>query len=154
MYATADDVRSVVARDPMQPFTAATLSNEAITADLVNAQGEVDGRLRERYTVPFGAGGVPSLVKAITIDIAAYLVWLRYYQNTEMPPSDAMMARYGRAMKLLCEIADGGIDLDAGGVVLPSTGGGLGAPINPYEGAMFGLPDFRLGYGRCDRRWV
>jgi len=99
--------------------------------------------------LPF-AEPFPALLKSLTIDIAAYLAGLNWYQETELLGSDPLALRYARAIALLKDIACGEIDLDTGdgGPPAPDSLGGMGRPINPYTGTLFGLPDFGLGYGR------
>lgn len=154
MYATAADVRLVVARDPFRGQSAANLQDDQINQQIANAQAEVDGRLRRRYTVPFLAP-IPALVTAVTVDIAAYLVALTYYQETELLADDPLMQRYNRAIQLLKDVTCGDIDLDAGDGALPGpdTGGGMGKPVNSYTGSLFGPCDFGLGPGWGSQSW-
>lgn len=147
-YATVDDVTSAVARDVFrQDRTPASLDDDQIAAAIDNAQSQVDGYLRGSYETPFGPP-VPALVKALTVDIAAYLAGLTYYQETELLVSDPLALRYARAMALLADISMGKIQLDSGDGGEPAldADSGIGAPINAYEGSMFGLRDFGLGY--------
>lgn len=154
MYATATDVRLAVARDPSKAHSAASLSDDQVNQAIEDAQSQVDGYLRRRYVVPFG-DPVPALAKSLVIDIAAYLAGLNWYQETELLADDPLALRYARAMALLKDIQCGEIDLDAGdgGLPAPDASGGMGAPINPYTGSLFGLSDFGLGYGCGNRGW-
>jgi phage gp36-like protein len=154
VYATANDVRLAVARDPSRPNSTADLGDDQLNEAIENAQSQIDGYLRGRYTLPFEEP-YPALVKSLTIDIAAYLAGLNWYQETELLASDPLALRYARAIALLKDISVGDIDLDTGdgGGPAVDSGGGLGAPINPYSGSMFGLSDFGLGYGCGDRGW-
>jgi phage gp36-like protein len=148
VYATADEVRSAVARDPNKPTgTAASLEDEQLDEHIVNAQAEVDGTLRGRYTTPMVP--CPEMVKQITIDIASYVATLSYREGKDLTVQDPVSLRYTRAQRLLARIADGTIDLDAGdgGAAQPSTVGGLGAPINANP-RLFALSDFDLGVQR------
>lgn len=131
-YATSDDVRSAVARDPDKTAgTAASMEDVELDLAVRNAQAEVDARLRGRYTVPLAP--CPELVRNIVIDVAAYLATLVYRQGKDLSAFDPVVLRYDRAQKLLKQIADGLADLDLGdgGAVAPDTAGGVGAPINP-----------------------
>lgn len=143
-YATADDVRSAVARDPLKATgTAALLEDDAINAEIGNAQAEVDAKLRNRYPLPLET--VPTLVKAITVDIGAYLATLVYYQGKDLADDDPVVRRYKRAKCLLDDIATGKADLDTGDGDSPApSGGGFGAPINPNVGRLFSGSDFGL----------
>ena len=153
-YATVTDVRLAVARDPSKPNSTAELSDDQLGEAIENAQSQVDGYLRGRYTVPF-LDPVPALAKSLVIDIAAYLAGLNWYQETELLGTDPLALRYARAIALLKDISMGDIDLDTGdgGGPAPDSAGGMGSPINQYSGSMFGMSDFGLGYGRCDRGW-
>lgn len=158
MYATAGDVRSAVARNLDRLDYTSSLDDFQFEQQIANAQAEVDGRLRGRYSVPFDNlelyEAVPALVVAITTDIAAYLSTLTYYQETELLADDPLTLRYNRAIMLLKDIAMGDIDLDVGdGAGVAPDIGGLGPPVNPYTGSMFGLSDFGLGYGCGDQGW-
>lgn len=157
-YATAEEVRSVVARDQNRPGgTAARLENEPIDAQIADAQAEVDSRLAGRYAVPF-TGEVPALVKVITVDIAAYLATILYLQSRDFPDGDPMVRRYERAQKLLDALHDGTADLvdpdgPTGPAAAPESTSSIGEPVNPYAGVMFGMSDFGLGYGRDRGCW-
>lgn len=154
MYATANDVRLAVARDPSRPNSTADLGDDQLDEAIENAQSQIDGYLRGRYTLPFEEP-YPALVKSLTIDIAAYLAGLNWYQETELLASDPLALRYARAMALLKSVACGEIELDAGdgGAAMTDSGNNMGAPINRYDGTMFGLSDFGLGYGCGNRGW-
>jgi len=154
VYATANDVRLAVARDPSRPNSTADLGDDQLDEAIENAQSQIDGYLRGRYTLPFEEP-YPALVKSLTIDIAAYLAGLNWYQETELLASDPLALRYARAMALLKSVACGEIELDAGdgGAAMTDSGNNMGAPINRYDGTMFGLSDFGLGYGCGNRGW-
>ena len=146
-YTTAFDVRAVVARHPYSRGSAAELSDEQINDAISNAQSQVDGYLRRRYTVPF-ADPIPALAVSLTVDIAAYLAGLNWYQETELLKDDPLALRYERAVALLKDIQAGEIDLDDGDGGAPDadTSGAMGTPRNRYTGQLFGLRSFGLGY--------
>ena len=75
--------------------------DEAISA----AQGEVDGYLAERYTVPLSP--VPPLVKAACEDIAIY----NLYSRTQDEIPESRKTRYAGAVRLLEKLASGAISL-------------------------------------------
>lgn len=146
MYASVDDVRAVLARNPGQvPNTAASLDDAAITSHITSAEAQVNGRISGRYTVPFTDADVPKLVADITRDIAAYLCDLTFRQGTDYESDrDPVVLRYQQAQQLLGQIATGAIDLpipDGDG----GEGGGLLVARNRYSGNLFGLSDFGLG---------
>lgn len=144
-YATERDVRVTVARNPERVRgTAAEMDDNEILAQLENAEAQVNGTLRGRYTIPFAAPA-PLLVKSIVIDIAAYLATLTYRQGRDLEPTDPINLRYVRAMKLLGDIACGSVDLDVGdGGEAGGSRGTIRPPHNPSP-KMFGLADFGLG---------
>ena len=151
MVAYADDqqVRLAVARDPQKPIgSAATLTPDQVQLAIDDAQAEVDGRLRSRYVVPFTAP-VPDLVVSITIDIAAYLVSLTFYQEKDMKDTDPAVRRYKRACCLLGDIAAGYVVLDADDTdsSSPSTAV-VGTPIDPH-GDGFLTCEFVPRHGGC-----
>lgn len=146
-YATTDDVRLVVARDQDKARSTAELGDDQLDAAIEDAQAQVDGYLRGSYETPFDP--VPALVKSLTVDIACYLAGLNYYQETELLASAPLALRYARAIALLTDISMGKIQLDNGDGGEPAldADSGIGQPINPYTGNLFGLSDFGLGLG-------
>jgi phage gp36-like protein len=153
VYATAADVRTVLARDTFDfEGNAAGLLDSTIESQVVAAQNEIDARLAGRYQVPFTTA--PAVVASITIDVAAYLCNLIYRESKDLTQEDPMVLRYQRAIRLLDDLSTGKADLPGGD---GSPGGGdLGAGVasvrNPYEGRLFGLETFGLGYGRSVSR--
>jgi phage gp36-like protein len=154
VYATPDDVRAVVARSTSAGAgtSASALSDPVLIEALASAEAEVDARLASRYGVPFADVAVPALVRSLTVDVAAYLATLTFRESTDLGQDDPIRLRFARAQDLLGQLAKG--DLDLPGVTADD---GSPAPagrprvLNTYEGRMFGLRDFGLGYGR-DRR--
>ena len=138
-YAEVDDVRLVVARDLNRPRnTAADMTDEHIQAALDSAQAEIDARLRHRYPTPFNP--VPSLVKQLTIDIAAYVATINFRQERVLQDGDATVRMYNRACCLLDDLSKGDASLDVGdgsGDPAPSTASGMGRPISPAVGPLF-----------------
>lgn len=132
-YATPDQVRMAVARDPDKPVgSAATLGVDQLQQVISEAQAEVDGRLRPRYVVPFTAP-VPGLVQSLTVDIAAYLAGLTFYQEKDMKDTDPIVRRYTHACCILKDIASGFVVLDVGGAeLLTPTTSWYGVPIAPH----------------------
>lgn len=151
MYATVPQVVGILSRTgevppaPAIPTTAASLSEAQITAAIVSAQAEVDGKLTARYAVPL-QDPVPTIISDITADIAQYLADLTWRQGKDYESAqDPVLLRYNRAQSLLNQIITGQIDLP------PGTGGPISQPgavfsiVQPYEGKMFTLGDFDLG---------
>jgi phage gp36-like protein len=153
LYASAEDVRVVVARNPTRyRGTAAEMDDNEINYALEQAEAEVNGRLRQRYTIPFPTP-VPLLVKSIVTDIAAYRATLTYRQNRDLEPTDPIALRYRDSRQLLAQIADGNLDLDSGdgGSAVTSTGS-IGRPVNRNQGNLFRSEDFGLSWRNRTRR--
>lgn len=125
------------------------MDDDAIELQIRDAQTEVDGRLRGRYSVPFGSWpGCPELIHNVVVDTAAYLATLTYRRGKDLTPNDPIVLRYNRARDLLKCIANGDVDLDTGGdgdTPAPMTAGGLGAPINPVGSDLL-TSGYRIGY--------
>jgi phage gp36-like protein len=142
-YVTPDEVRAAVTRDLNKlAGSTASMDNNQIQAAIDNAQAQVDGKLRRLYTVPFNP--VPSLVEAITLDIASYLATLNYRQEKEIPQTDPVVQRYNRAHDMLLCLAEGHLSLDLGdGSGIAPRINGIGRPIVPvtrmFTGRDFGL---------------
>lgn len=149
-YVTPNEVRSIVARDEEQyDSTAASLTDAQIEEAIDSATNEVEARLSGQYIVPFSLPpNTPPLVAEIVRDIAAWLADLTYRQDVDYTTgNEPMLLRYQRALDLLTRIETGAITLPGADTPeLPTTGSGTGQPINPYEGDMFRLKDFNLGY--------
>lgn len=145
-YCAPDDVRAVLTRDVSQPIgTAASLDDPELTEAISGAQQEVDAKLAVRYTVPFPDSNVPDLVVKLTRDIAAYLADLTYRQGKDYESDrDPVLLRYTRAQALLKDLSTGQADIE--GPTPPTTSGALYGH-QPFEGSMFGLDSFNLGYG-------
>lgn len=153
-YTTPEAVRGVLTRDSDDPDgTAATLDDPVIQAQIDAAQAEIDARLAGRYQTPF-TDTVPPLVASLTVDIAQYLANLVYRQSEDLAAEDPSVLRYQRAVQLLKDLGSGAADLPGeggGGDVTPS---GRATVRNPYEGNLFGLDTWGLGYRRrADRGW-
>lgn len=108
-YATVDEVRLVLTRDPLQTAgNAASLPDETIEGEITSAQQRVDGKLALRYAVPFPANSVPTLVRDITRDIAAYLSDLTFREVRDYGSDlNPVYLRYKDALGLLDSIAKG-----------------------------------------------
>lgn len=155
-YCTADDVRQVLARDITKASgTAATLLDvDVIDYHIGAAQAEVDGRLAGRYLVPFTT--VPALVKALTVDVAAYLATLTYRQSKSLEVDDPVRLRYQRSLDILKELSTGTMDLPVGQNPDGPQHTGAATVRNPYIGRLFGAEDFGLGWQpprRSPPRW-
>ena len=143
-YSTKEEVRLALAPngDPDGDLgTAAALSDEQIDNAITEADAQVDGRLSNRYSVPFD-GDPPALVKTLSQDIAAYLSTLTYQRTEPITDDHPVRLRYARALVILDQLAEGDIDLI--GATGPESLTGEAHVVNPYDGALFQLSDFAL----------
>lgn len=136
-YATTEEVRLAVSRDPDKTRGAAsTIREEALQLCLDMAQAEIDGRLRPRYIVPFEEGAVPELVRVLTIDIAAYHAGLTFYQEKDMKDNDPIVRRYKWACCILKDVVNGNVVINTdGSETTAATTSWYGAPVDPYGGS-------------------
>lgn len=140
-YATAEDVRRVLARDLQHvEGTAAELLDPQIELMIVAAQATIDQRLARRYAVPF-ADPVSASVNALAVAVAAYHSDLIHRQSVDQERADPVALRYRWAMQMIDRIANGEDDLP--GVSARASGA---YAINQYAPAMFSLEDVGLAY--------
>lgn len=95
------------------------LDRALIAAQLVHADGVIDGYVRARYPRRFVV--VPEVLAGIAHDIARYRLRAKGGQQTAM--NDAVQKQYDEAMRLLRDIADGRLALDTDGNGDPDLGG-------------------------------
>lgn len=113
-----------------------------LTRHLVDASDIIDSRIGRVHTVPI-SGEVPEIVAGLCVDIAAYRAWLSFMGSKDLTDDDPFVLRYRDAMALLKDIASG----DA--IIPPSPAEpGPGEPVafQQYDGHLFGMEDFGLGY--------
>lgn len=167
-YVTTRDVRVVLPRDLSRPGSTLPelFDDTEITRAIIDAQSEVEAKTGYTYD---SVDDVPEVLKGIIIDIATYILSIRYdaldttgslppegssgqtAQSAMQQPSHAsshpVVARWERAQALLQAIYNGH-------AVLPETPVGTvnrrthGAVFNTYEGNMFPMSDFGIGYER------
>ena len=167
-YVTARDVRVVLPRDLSRPGSTSPelFDDSEINRAILDAQSEVEAKTGFTYD---SVEDVPELLKGAIIDIATYILAIRYdalnisgnlpaegltsqtAQSAMQTPSHAsshpIVARWERAQALLQAIYNGH-------AVLPATPLGTisrrtrACVVNPYEGDLFTLDDFNLGYSR------
>lgn len=120
------------------PGSAAGLPSPALLDLIDEASARVNGRLAERYTVPFVDGSVPDLVKQITRDIAAYYAVLAANQGDPLPAGHPAVLRYQAAMSDLVALSNGSMTLtDADPTSPPDAVPGDAAVANLNDGCMF-----------------
>lgn len=151
-YLTPNELRAVLNPDGDNTDlgSAAGMSDTALQVALDDAQAEVDGKLAARTQVPL-ATPVPQLVRAIVVDIAAFLATLTARRGDPMGTDDPVRLRYERAAKLLDDIA-------AGRQPLPDPladrewPGQASAVVNGYDGQLLGPAD--AGMSLLGGQWV
>lgn len=82
-----------------------------VAAQLVHADGVIDGYVRARYPRRFVV--VPEVLAGIAHDIARYRLRAKGGQQSAM--SEAVQKQYDEAMRLLRDIAEGRLTLDVDG---------------------------------------
>ena len=134
-YATPDKVRNSLARIYIeQGGTGGALDDPVLVDFCAEADAEVDGRLRARYTVPLDPA--PLLIQRIAVSIACYLADLTFrevrdYQSQLNP----VLLRYQRAQDLLGKLVSGELDLPSTvpGPEDPAQSGGVVVQVYEYD---------------------
>lgn len=85
------------------------IDREKMAAELIHADGVIDGYVRARYPRVFII--VPEVLKGIAHDIARYRLRLVGGQQSSM--AEAVKTSFDEAMRLLRDIADGRLVLDS-----------------------------------------
>lgn len=160
-YCTPSDVRNALTPDGSaeDASTAANMTDEKINGQIVEATGTVRTRVASRYVIPTTTLEVANPddpdetwvyqiaaepVRSWTRNIAAYLSALSFRRNKDLSEFDPIYLRYIATMSTLDKVLKGDIDLD-----LPVVGGGSSdgvVVVNQYEGDLFSMDDFGLGY--------
>ena len=122
-YITYADVNASLAN--LEDLVPDTKDAEEWTAVwITRAEGEIDDRLRHRYTVPFTT--VPQIIKNIALDLTTYFLLRENYHQEDGQLNDWVKDYERRASDLLELISDGTIALestDTTGVAISSTTG-------------------------------
>lgn len=144
-YVTPTDVRGVLDSDGnLAQQTAASMNDGQIQTQINYAHSQVDAALRGTYVVPLSP--VPEIIVNICADIAAYLCDTGFRKNKPYTSAQQpILLRYARAMLLLTQIANGTYIIDANPLQIVDSGAGVA--LNRYNGSMFSLQDFNLGFG-------
>lgn len=138
VYLTPTELRVALSRDAQHPEgTAAEMSDAVLQLSIDAATAQIDARLYDRYITPF-PDPPPPLVVSMTTAIAAWLADLGYRQSVDSNSQDPVAKRYQWANEMISRLTNGtaalpGVPTHAQMVV-----------INPYEGQLFGLPEFDL----------
>lgn len=105
-YCTPADVRVVI---PLVDEQA--MSDTDMQVFITKAENLVNAKLRDTYLVPFDP--VPSIVTDVTAEYAAYLVYRTLFSQNSPNSSDYVKDLYDSAEKMLREISNGVLELDA-----------------------------------------
>lgn len=163
-YCTLRDVRAALTPGALatDKETAASFEDWQIADGIEEAEGIVNAHILARYTVPTGEVEVinpedpdetwvwvvaPSPVRGWTRDIAAWLVTLTHRKSKDIEEDDPVRLRYQMSLDMLIAIRDRKASLP--GSVFPPTDEDNVQGVyvqNLYEGNLFGLEDFNLGY--------
>lgn len=119
LYATVDDLRSVLEGTDGGTGTPAALNDAQLTLALTSAS--------TRISVYFGSvmdGSVPQAVPPdvfhdLTLDLAAFWAWKTYLKGKSIPATHPAFIAYQNAVKMLNDVRDGKLRLDpapAGGI--------------------------------------
>lgn len=139
-YATKQDLidrfgeTELIQRTDRTNVPPTTVDDDVVAQHLADAFGMIDGYVAKRYTLPLAT--VPASLRKAACDMA------RFYILAESA-SDGVRKAFDDAVKLLRDIADGRVQLDAGdGDEAPAQSGG---PTYEAPRAVFGdrgLSDF------------
>lgn len=111
-YATPEELRARLRALGPASRTAADLDDDKLDDAIEDAAAEIDAALTSRYQLPTDPEAqLPRLVKALTIDVAAYLSTLTARGSSDMSKDDPVALRYARAQKLLESVASGSMRL-------------------------------------------
>ena len=111
-YCSVQDVR-----DAYQMITADVYSNSAISIAISLVQAEIDGRIGQRYKVPF-TDSVPELIRAIAIELTmANIIDPMHGGDSLSREAPLSERKRKRATEILDGIATGRIALNGSGVI-------------------------------------
>lgn len=179
-YCTVRDVRNALTPDatnlPGERDTAASLADWQIDDAIQEAETILNSHVLPRYVV--GTEDVEQIVVAAdpeadpevfeetdtvtvakapirwwTRSIAAYYATLTFRKSKDIAEDDPVRLRYQAVMAHLRDVRDGRLDLP-GFVPSESSSSGEVTVVNQYEGKMFDLDDFSLGYGGSSPQYV
>ena len=138
------------ANQPSQ--TAADLPEPQLNDAIAEASSLVDSAIGGRYLTPVAPVDqsaptiFPHPIDFYTRDIAAYLATCTYRGSVDFTNDDPIYRRYAVALAALNDVKNG-VGVLPIPEVDPNTGAtGVGEPVNPYLGKLFGPEDFDLTY--------
>lgn len=121
-YCTRQEVREMLKDDALNtiigdqyiedPAQREALAGPIIDAAVEDAEGEIDGYLAKRYSVPLAA--VPKVINKFAKDIAVYNLYSRIGID-ESGEEKNYLNRYHSAIKFLTLVAEGKVSLGAQG---------------------------------------
>ncbi len=108
-YSTLADIKKLIPEDVSIQLTddegSGTVNQTRVDEAIAQADGEINGYLAGRYTVPLST--VPALIRKFSVDIAIYNLYSR--KTEDMPKT--RVDRYNNAIRTLEAIAKGTISL-------------------------------------------
>lgn len=118
MYATLDNLRGAIAEDVIlylvddeRQRTLTPAGEQRITQKLLEATSEVNSYLAQRYELPLAT--IPDILKAKTLDIAVYRLFLR--RGIRPGTADELvMEQYKTAIGWLRDVATGKASITTG----------------------------------------
>jgi len=117
LYADVSDLRLVLDSTDAGTGTAAQLPDDQLTLALQEASDRVS-----LYTGSvYDPASVPSIIRSLTLDLAAWWAWTYYSKSKEMGPNHPVVLRYTEAKNVLESIRKGEISIDVGGVEAAAT---------------------------------
>lgn len=106
-YCTPADIRSNVAGTDDGTGTCAQLDAPQLMAAIYRASSRVSSYTGETYST----GGVPDLVKDLTVQLATYYATLTYRKGRDLGPQDPVYLGYQDAMATLTAISKGQVQV-------------------------------------------
>lgn len=134
--------------DSVPAQTAADLEAHQLNDAIEHASSMVDTYISGRYKTPVAPQGeppvIPHPIDYWTRDIAAYLATCVWRGSADFTNDDPIYRRFAIAMTGLTNIQNGSGTLNIPPVDSATGGAGVGEPVNPYLGKLFGPEDFDL----------
>lgn len=151
MYATLEDVRLalVTGGGSTDGSSAASLPDDQIIDSIREAQSMVETYVASNFTWDRTLEPSVDPVRWLTRDVAAYLATLVYRRGKDLAATDPVALRYAHALRVLSDISTGRVTIVD--PTAPTEAVGEPEAYNLYEGHLFGLSDFSLGYDSSGR---
>lgn len=132
LYASVDDLRTVLAGTDSGTGTAAKLTDTQLTLALYAASNRVSVYAGNVYDSSQAAAVPPPIFHDLALDLAAFWAYRTYLKSKAIGPTHPVYLAYQSAMSLLEEVRAGKIRLDP--AVAPGIGSQTGKVINRIPG--------------------